>query len=140
MTASPADVAEMLAWLERALGSARLLARCETDVLETVYIERQDGGVAAHDLGGTWFYIVGHPAEYAPWSDDLVERLSAARNVSVVREQQEGQLIGLRLQREMLATDDPKEVVTSMAELLDAIFRGHKLGGGLCVDVEEPLD
>ena len=38
----------------------------------------------------------------------------------------------------MLATDDPKEVVTLMAELLDAIFLGHHLGGGLGVDVEEP--
>ncbi|MDP9075242.1 MAG: hypothetical protein M3N98_13985 [Actinomycetota bacterium] len=137
MSASPADVAEMLDQLERALGPTRLLARCGTDVLETVYVERQDGGVVVHDGGETCFYIIGHPATYAPWSDDMVERHSAEHDVSVVREQEEGRPISLRLEHQLSATDDPKDVVRVMSDLLDVVFSGHLLDGKGRADISE---
>lgn len=77
-------------------------------MLETVYVKRRDRGIFVHDLGETWFCIVGHPGRYAPWSDEVVEHLAAERNVAVVREHEAKRLIALRLEHELSATDDPK--------------------------------
>jgi hypothetical protein len=130
MSASPADVDELLIRLQRALGPARLLVRCETDVLETVYVEKRDHGVVVHDHGRTWLYIANHPTTYAEWSDEVVQRLSDEHQVTIVRERDGDSVIGLQLERELEPTDDPKQVVASVADLLDAIFDAHHIGGG----------
>ena len=63
-----------------------MLVRCETDVLETVYVEKRDRGVVVPDDGHTWTYIGNDPETYHQWFDEVVQRLSDEPLVTVVRE------------------------------------------------------
>lgn len=106
------------------------MLRVEATVLETVYVEEREGELVVHDRGETWGWIVSHPKSEREWDQSQVAKLSAAASVRLVTEEEEGELIRLRLERTVDSSERLADVVAAVADLVDAVFDAHSLTGG----------
>lgn len=111
-------------------GEDSVMLRVETELMETVYVEERDGDVIVHDHGETWGWIVSHPEDEQEWDHDRVAELCAAGAAGPVTEEEDGVVVRLWLERTVQRDERLADVVSAMADLVDAIFDAHSRSGG----------
>jgi hypothetical protein len=124
------DARRLLGRARELVGEDHLMLRVEATVAETVYVEEREGELVVHDRGETWGWIVSHPNDEREWDQSHVAKLSAAASVRLVTEEYDGELVRLCLERTVDSSERLADVVTAVADLVDAIFDAHSLTGG----------
>jgi hypothetical protein len=128
MNQSRNDVDRIHALLDEAASlvqQKRVALRCDTDSLETVYVEARGEDIVIHDHGATFLYLApGTDATYRAWSAEEAAAECARFDVALIDIGDED-TAGYMIERRVTAEDVLTTVVESVDSAIDAVFRRH---------------
>jgi hypothetical protein len=127
--ARPDEVGELLAAARRAVGHERVSLRVDTDLLETVYVEVEDGELVVHDRGETYWYLaVEAPrtsdATYDSWSA-VVTRAAIGDSAVLLVGEESADEASFRLEARPGPADDLAAAIRDFGAAVDRVFRAH---------------
>jgi hypothetical protein len=122
------DVAAALEAASRVLRCRQVRLECETDNLETVYVELVDGELFVHDGGKAFIYLIEERDDgFRPWSDAIARRVCGSGPVRFVVEDDDD-LQARRVELGPVVGDELARAVADVAHVLDKLFRQHAIG------------
>ena len=115
----------LLADARAVVGQGEVYLRCDTEVLETVYIEAEQDVVVVSDRGETFLYIDRQPGStYRSWDEGLAAEACARHDVVLVTIDDEdgaGAVIGRRVR----PGESVAPVVEAISRCIEEVFRDH---------------
>jgi hypothetical protein len=105
------------------VGQSQVCIRFDTDLLETVYVERRAEGLVATDRGETHQYLDrGSDSTYGSWSADEAQAACEAAGARLSAEvPEEYRRIEAPISGQLHASD----VVRAVGQAIDAVFAVH---------------
>ncbi len=124
-----AEIRRMLTDAARLVAQPHVSVRVDTELLETVYVEVEDGEVLVHDRGETFLYLVaGGPhsgdTTFMEWSLHTASQAVRDLDVEIVGESTEDEAL-FRIQAHVGPSASIAAVVASVSQAVDEVFGAH---------------
>ena len=119
----------MLTDAARLVGQPHVSVRVDTERVETVYIEVEDGELLVHDRGETFVYLVAggpHSGDrtFTQWSLDTAVRAVRDLDVEIIGESSDDEA-SFRIQAHVGPSASIAAVVATVSQAVDEVFGAH---------------
>ena len=115
----------LLADARTVVGQGEVSLRCDTEQLETVYIDAEQDVVVVSDRGETSLYIDRQPGStYRSWDNGVAAEACARHDVLLVTiDDEDG--AGAVIERRVQLGESVAPVVEAISRCIDEVFRDH---------------